>query len=85
MTGTADNASATVTVDLIDVISAIRDPILAMMTCIDVTITATITAMTGETTTAAMTDATGVTTIGVIAATTSVTIDEKVEAMIDIA
>jgi hypothetical protein len=56
------NASTTVTVDLINEITVIADPILAMMTGIDVIITA----MTGATTTVAMTATTGETTTGVI-------------------
>jgi hypothetical protein len=56
------NASTTVTVDLINEITVIADPILAMMTGIDVIITA----MTGATTTVAMTATTGEMTTGVI-------------------
>jgi hypothetical protein len=45
------NASTIVTVDLIDEITMIVGPILAMITGIDVIITATITVMTDATTT----------------------------------
>jgi hypothetical protein len=66
-----------VTVDLIDEITMIIDPILAMIIGTDVIITATITGMTDATTTTLMTDAMttvattttkGVTTTGVIVA-----------------
>jgi hypothetical protein len=71
------NASTIVTVDLIDEITVIVDPILAMIIGTDVIITATITGMTDATTTTLMTDAMttvattttkGVTTTGVIVA-----------------
>jgi hypothetical protein len=76
----AASISTTGTVNLIDVISAIADPILAMTTGIDVIIIATITAMT----TVAMTKMTGVTTTGMIIVTTSVTTVEKIGVMIDV-
>jgi hypothetical protein len=82
---TAASASAIVTVNLIDVIFVITDPILAMMTGFDVIVIATIAVMTYATTTVAMTEMTGRTTTGVIAVTTSVMTDEKIDAMIDVA
>jgi hypothetical protein len=83
-TGTVASALTTGTADLIDMITVIADPILAMMTGIDVIIAATIAAMTDTTTTVAMTETTGVTTTGVIAATTSVMTDENINTMIDV-
>jgi hypothetical protein len=81
------NISTTVIVDLVDKITVIAGPILAMMTGIDVIITATITAMTEVTTTVAMTATTGVTTTKVIvvmiATTTSAMTDEMTDVMID--
>jgi hypothetical protein len=56
------NASTTATVDLIDEITVIADPILATMIGIDVIIVATTDAMTAATTTVAMTATTDVTT-----------------------
>jgi hypothetical protein len=83
------NVSTTVTVDLIDEITVITDPILATMMGIDVIIVATTIAMTGVTTTFAMTTTINVTTIGVIvgiiATITSGTTDEMIETMIDVA
>jgi hypothetical protein len=84
-TGTVASALTTVTVDLIDVITMIADPIIATTTGIDVIISATIAAMTGATTTIATTITTGVMTARVIAMTTSVTTDETIDAMIDVA
>jgi hypothetical protein len=75
------NALTTVTVDLIDVITVITGPIIAMTTGIDVIITATIAAMT----TVATTMTTGMKTARVITATTSVMTNEMVDAMIDVA
>jgi hypothetical protein len=77
------NASTIITVDLIDEITVIAGPILAMMIGIDVTIAATTTEMTDATTTVAMTAMTGMTTTRVIvvmiATTTSTTTDEMID------
>jgi hypothetical protein len=58
-TGTATNASTTVTVHLINEITVIAGPILATMIGINVIIAATTAAMIGVTTTVAMTAMTG--------------------------
>jgi hypothetical protein len=83
------NASRTVTVDLINDITVITGPILAMMIGIDVIIATTIAVMTGATTTVAMTAMTGESTTGVIivmiAITTSTTTGEMIHATIDVA
>jgi hypothetical protein len=73
------------TVDLIDVIIVITDPIIATMTGIDFIIAATIAAITDATITIAMTITAGVTTAGMVATTTSVMTGETIDVMIDVA
>jgi hypothetical protein len=80
MAGKVTNASTTVTVSLIDVITVIAGSIVAMMTGIDVIITAT----TDATTTITTTVTTRVTIARVIAVMTSVTTAEMIDTMTDI-
>jgi hypothetical protein len=83
------NASTTVTVDLIDEITAAAGPILAMTTRIDVITAVTTDAMTGATTIIAMTAMTSATTTEVIVVMIAMmivtTIDETIDVMIDVA
>jgi hypothetical protein len=83
------NARITITDDLIDEITGIAGPILAMMIGIDVIIAVTTAAMTGATTTVAMSTMTSEETTGVtvvrIAITTSITISEMIHMTTDVA
>jgi hypothetical protein len=82
------NALAIVTVDLIDEITMIADPILATTIGIDVITSATTAVMTGATTTVAMTAMTGAATTKVtvvmIAMTIVTTTSEMTNIMIDV-
>jgi hypothetical protein len=82
------NATTIVTVDLIDEITVIAGPILAMVIGIDVIITAITTAMTDATTTVVMTATTGVMTIAAIVVMMAMmivkTTDEMIDVMIDV-
>jgi hypothetical protein len=84
-TGTVTNASITVTVNLIDVITVIAGPIVAMTTGIDLIITATTAAMIGAMIIVTTTAMTGVTTARIVAVTTSAVTAEMIGAMIDVA
>jgi hypothetical protein len=88
-TGTVANVSTTMTVDLIDEITVIADPILTTITGIDMINAATTATMIGATTTVAMTSTTGATTTGVIVVmittTTSAMTDEMIDVTIDVA
>jgi hypothetical protein len=89
MTGTVLNASTIVIVDLIDEITVIAGPILAMTIEIDVIITTTTAAMTDATTTVMMTATTGERTAGAIVVMMTMmiiaTTDEMIDVMIDVA
>jgi hypothetical protein len=89
-----DKASTIVTVDLIDEITVIVGPILAMIIGIDVIIAATTATMIDATTTVAMTDATttvamtamtGMTTTGVIAVMIAMMIVATTDVKTDVA
>jgi hypothetical protein len=76
--GTATSASTTVTIDLIDVITVIAGPIVAMTTGIDMIIAATTAAMTDATTIIPMTTLTRATTTRMIAVKTkAVTVKDR--------
>jgi hypothetical protein len=79
------NASIIVTIDLIDEITVITGPILAMIIGIDVIIATTTTAMTDATTTVAMTATTGVTTTGLIVAMIAMMIVTTTDVITDVA
>jgi hypothetical protein len=84
-TGTVINATTTITVDLIDVITVIASPTVAMTTGIDMTIATTTAAMTDVTTIAAMTATTDAKIARMIAVMTSATIVGMTDVMIDVA
>jgi hypothetical protein len=83
-TGMLFSASTIVTVDLINVITAIAGPIVATTTGIDEIITATTAMMTDTTTIVPTTATTGVTTAKVIAMTTSTVTAEMINVMTDV-
>jgi hypothetical protein len=81
MTGTVISATTIVTVDLIDVITVIAGPTVAMTTGIDMTIAA----MTDATTIVAMTTTTDAKIARMITVTTSATIAGTTDVMTDVA
>jgi hypothetical protein len=78
------NTSTIVTVDLIDEITVIAGPILAMMIGIDVIIAATTATMTNVTTTVVMTATAGMTTTGVIVTMIAMMIVTTTDEMTDV-
>jgi hypothetical protein len=84
-TGTVTSATTIVTADLIDVITVIAGPIVAMMTGIDMIITAIIAATTDVTTIITMTAMIDVRIARMIIVTTSATIAGVTDVMTDVA